>query len=196
MPFLVKIYEPYNYRFDFRSKRYGWQRFTMEFTDVHHRRLNIGKVKEFYVRSFTNGDIVRPSCLSCKYACANRIGDITIGDFWGHERFHLKCDTLSGTSIFAINAEDALKWSDILFGNMRCEEVDYRLASEKNKCLNMPTPKGKNRDLYMQAFKEDRIEKIVRKYKEDNKWLISREKIKLLIPTSIFIFIKKLHNRH
>ncbi len=193
--YLEKQYKTKIVEFDFRSKKYGWQRYTMEFTDSRQRKVNIGKAKEFYVRSFTNGDIIRPSCLSCKYACANRIGDITIGDFWGHERFDLKCDTLNGTSIFTINTEDALKWRDILFENLLCEEIDYRLAAAKNACLNKPTSKGKNRDLYMQAFKENKIEKIVLKYKEENKKLIFREKIKFLIPASIFVFIKKLKSR-
>lgn len=193
---LEKRYKTKIVKFDFRSKKYGWQRYTMEFTDVRNRSVNIGKAREFYIRSFTGGDIIRSSCLSCKYACANRIGDITIGDLWGYEVFDLKCDTCNGTSLFTINNEKAAKWLDVLRENLFFEEIDYSIAVKKNCCLHTPTSQGKNRDIYMQAFKEDKIEKIVSKYEKESKKVILREKLKFLIPVSIFTFIKKIKSQH
>ncbi len=181
--------------FDFRSKKYGWQRFSMEFTDSDKRRVNIGKAREFYIRSFTGGDTIRQSCLSCKYACPNRIGDITIGDFWGHEKLTLKCDISYGTSVFTINTANAMKWRDVLEKKLVCEEIDYSIAVNRNTCLHKATPKGKNRDVFMQALKEDKLEKIVSKYKKDNRVFILRERLRFLIPTSVYIHINKFISR-
>lgn len=181
--------------FDFRSKKYGWKRYTMEFTDAHRKKVNIGKVGEFYIPSFTGGNTIRPSCLSCKYACANRIGDITIGDFWGYEKLDIPCDTCNGTSVFTINTDSAKKWLDILFEKLICEEIDYSIAVNGNMCLKHPTAKGENWDNYMKALKDDRVEEIAANYRIENRKLIHREKLKFFIPTSVFNFLKKAKSR-
>lgn len=36
-----------------------------------------------YFRAFDNKLSLRNSCYNCKFACRERVGDITIGDFWG-----------------------------------------------------------------------------------------------------------------
>lgn len=36
-----------------------------------------------YFVGFLQGLFYRPNCYKCPYACAERVGDITIGDFWG-----------------------------------------------------------------------------------------------------------------
>ncbi len=193
--YLEKRYKTQIVSFDFRSKRFGWPRFTMEFTNSHQRTINIGKEREFYIPSFTGGNIIRQSCLSCKYACANRIGDITIGDLWGYEQLNLSFNTLGGTSLFTINTPNSAKWLDVLLEKLTCEEIDYTLAVQKNTCLRHPTPEGKKRDLYMQALKNDRIEDIALKYRRNKKKTIFRERIKLIIPAALFTRIRKRKSR-
>ncbi len=193
--YLEKKYKTQIVNFNFRSKKYGWQRYTLEFTDAHRHTTNIGKRSEFYIPSFTGGNTIRPSCLSCKYACANRIGDITIGDFWGHEKLDLKCDISDGTSIFTINNERSMKWLDILSKNLIYEKIDYSIAVNGNTCLQNPTPRGKERDIYMQALRDDKIEELALKYQKNNKKTIMREKIKLSVPLSVFTFLMKKKSR-
>lgn len=193
--YLEKRYKTKITDFDFRSKKYGWCRFTMEFTDYNKRTINIGKAKEFYMPSFTGGNIIRPSCLSCKYACANRIGDITIGDLWGYEKFNINCDINNGTSVFTVNNEKAIKLLDIISKNLIFDEVDYNTVVNRNTCLHKPTPEGKKRDLYMQALKDDKIEEIALRYRKNNKKTIIIEKLKFAIPVSVFNSIKKLKSK-
>lgn len=45
--------------------------------------LNTSRYKDFYINSFMDGYTYRDSCYRCTYACGERVGDITIGDFWG-----------------------------------------------------------------------------------------------------------------
>lgn len=39
--------------------------------------------KDLYYKTFFYGYSFRPSCYTCKFARPERVGDITIGDFWG-----------------------------------------------------------------------------------------------------------------
>ena len=39
--------------------------------------------KDFYYRGFMQGITYRDCCYQCPFACPERVGDITIGDFWG-----------------------------------------------------------------------------------------------------------------
>lgn len=193
--YLEKRYKTKIVNFDFRSKKYGWPRFTMAFTDSQHRTVNIGKAQEFYIPSFTGGNIMRESCFSCPYACANRIGDITIGDLWGYEKIKLKMDLYEGASVFTINNTKAEKWLQVLAEKLNFEEIDYILAVEGNHCLRQPTLKGKKRMLYMESIKNDTIEKVALKYRKSHKKQIIIDKLKLLLPTPIFAFMRKIKNK-
>ena len=181
--------------FDFRSKKYGWPRFTMEFTDSRGRTVNIGKAQEFYMPSFTGGNLIRESCLSCPYACANRVGDITMGDLWGYEKIPLTIQLFNGTSLFTLNTPQAEKWFNILSENLNCEEIDYALAVKGNHCLHQPTAKGDKRELYMDAIKNDTIDNMALRYRRSKKKLILREKLRFMIPTRIFASLRKMRKK-
>ena len=66
---------------------------------------------------FLKSYIYRDSCYSCKYACKNRCGDITIGDYWGIEKAHsevlkeneYRLDYKNGISCLIVNTEQGAK---------------------------------------------------------------------------------------
>ena len=177
--------------FDFRSKKYTWQRFTSEFTDSSNKVKNIGKYDEFYMHGFSLGYMMRLSCYECRYATENRIGDITIGDFWGYDKLELSCDKINGISVCMLNSENALKLKGVLEKNMTIEEVDYNIVVNGNTCLRHPTEKGKKWDRYMEAYKNDKIGDLAIRYRKSNVKGRLRAKIKLLIPLNLVNKIKK-----
>lgn len=50
---------------------------------VYRKFLKGPRYKEWYINTFFDGYTYRDSCYNCRYACPERISDITIGDFWG-----------------------------------------------------------------------------------------------------------------
>lgn len=56
-----------------------------------------------YYKSFSDEKTYRECCYSCKYTNTKRIGDITIGDYWGYELFHPERDSSLGISVVLIN---------------------------------------------------------------------------------------------
>ena len=45
--------------------------------------LRASHYRGWYLDAFMDGYTFRDSCYDCPYACSNRVGDMTIGDFWG-----------------------------------------------------------------------------------------------------------------
>ncbi|MGI6007456.1 MAG: Coenzyme F420 hydrogenase/dehydrogenase, beta subunit C-terminal domain [Ruminococcus sp.] len=67
---------------DFRDKKnFGWK--------AHRETVTVGKKEissRLYTKVFYLDTAARPSCFECIYANRDRVGDITIADFWGHEQ--------------------------------------------------------------------------------------------------------------
>ena len=182
--------------FDFRSKKHGWQRFTMEFTNAEGKKKNIGKVDEFYLPAFTMGNTLRESCYVCPFADPRRMGDFTIADLWGYEKIdRLAVSTAKGLSLCTLNTDKAIKLLPILQEGMILQEIDYSLAVKGNTCLRTPTPRGKLREKYMHALKTNSLNEMATRYRERNKKARATAKAKLLIPISLFAYLKKMQAR-
>jgi coenzyme F420-reducing hydrogenase beta subunit len=97
---------------DFRCKHYGWGtpiEVTFDDNTRHTRNWN----EEFYTL-FWSGAGIRTSCNFCQYACLPRVGDITLGDFWGVRdapEYRERLNDNKGTSLLLINND---KGNDIL----------------------------------------------------------------------------------
>ena len=50
---------------------------------VYRQSLTKPRYKDWYINTFFDGFTYRDSCYQCRYACPERVSDITIGDFWG-----------------------------------------------------------------------------------------------------------------
>jgi coenzyme F420-reducing hydrogenase beta subunit len=95
--------------------------------------------------AFLKAFSTRVCCSSCTYAKIPRVGDITIGDFWGIEKHKKELDDGKGTSCVLINSEKGRH----LFKNVRprmtlCEQQKLSIAVSGNGQLSVPTWKNTN----------------------------------------------------
>lgn len=96
----------------FREKSLGWHNCDERFK-VGEKYLK----KSIYRKIFYRDILLRPSCyaaaedtgefyVSCRYAGENRTADITLGDFWGIEKYSARfADDNAGVSVFMANTE-------------------------------------------------------------------------------------------
>ena len=68
------------------------------------RTATVPAYKDAYYMHFIKGSIMRPSCYQCAYAGTRRIGDITLGDYWGVENHHPELDASKGVSAVLVNS--------------------------------------------------------------------------------------------
>lgn len=116
-----------------------------------------------YFRGFYGGLTCRESCYHCKYARPERIGDITIGDFWGLEDLNLQDRGVERASLVLINTEKGEKFfkecEEDLFSVKRTLEE----AINTHVQMNVPTAREKHRDEFEKYYVTDGFEKAINK---------------------------------
>lgn len=79
-----------------------------------------------YLYSFLYGYTYRLSCYKCRFAKIPRQGDITLGDFWGIEKFKPSIDKSSGVSAVLINSEKGSQLWDTVKGALTWEKSNIQ----------------------------------------------------------------------
>ena len=142
---------------DFREKAYwGWgTASSLFFSDDTQFRKDC--FNDLYLKGFLGGLITRKSCGECRYTQMNRVGDFTLGDFWGIGSIDAECDDKKGTSLVFVNSDKARA----LFSTLRstctlCREEDISKVTEVAKTQNgrllCPTPVHPNRAQFFENF--------------------------------------------
>ena len=76
-----------------------------------------------YYYSYLKYRIFNEYCYECKYATNGRVGDITIGDFWGIHKYNKTLDEKKGVSMISVNTEVGRKHFEEIRGE--CIVYDY-----------------------------------------------------------------------
>lgn len=137
----------------FRDKSQGWKKsmaFSIEFQngEIYYGR---GKKDRFFNMFLSNYDL-RECCYACPFTSPERVGDITMGDFWGIDKSkpHLFDD--KGHSVILINSLKGKKCfaesSQLLF----FEKANIEDTSQAK--LRHPTKPDVWRDYYLSSVKK------------------------------------------
>ena len=142
---------------DFRDKKYGWG------TLINISLTNHENVYEYYngnyFRAFLNGLSMRESCFNCKYSHPQRVGDITLGDFWGIASFDKSLDDKKGTSLVLCNSIKGLNlFEKINFMLAKKVFIPYEkvieISTKANAALVRPTWKPEMRKCFFKHLSE------------------------------------------
>jgi coenzyme F420-reducing hydrogenase beta subunit len=108
--------------------------------------------KDLYLSSFMHGDIYRSSCYECHYACQNRIGDLTIGDFWGLNRDTLVHKPPQAVSVILQNTNKGNELIQLISNYTILEKRKFVEAVKGNSQLKAPTVKTKYQTKFRAAI--------------------------------------------
>lgn len=141
---------------DFRDKKYGWGTLlkvtaSNDFTHYDYYNGN-------YFRAFLSGLSMRECCYNCKYAQPKRIGDITLGDFWGIKTFDVLLDDGKGTSLVLCNTKKGKEYLNIISGEFKIKKQIaskqvYSIAEKANAAYVRPTSAPKMRKCFFRHLK-------------------------------------------
>lgn len=95
---------------------------------------------DLYYMAFNDNLCFRDSCFTCKYSSPNRIGDLTIGDFWGlgkKEAFNYKPN--GNVSVVLVNNAQGQRLLDSCSGTYTILERSLEEAIAGNHNLNSPS---------------------------------------------------------
>lgn len=85
LQFQEKSFESAIRSLSFRSKPKGWHNFGMEIRFENGERYFNDLLTDPYIVGFLKNYFLNDACYHCPFAKANRVGDLTIADFWGYE---------------------------------------------------------------------------------------------------------------
>lgn len=85
-----------------------------------------------YGKHFMDGDCYRESCYKCAYANTSRVGDLTVGDFWGIAKSHPSFNSPKGVSSVLTKTEVSTNSGNYV---ARTDEIAFYTAQVKNPIL-------------------------------------------------------------
>ena len=140
--------------YNFRSKeKRGW--------DLYFKASNNRKSKsdygffDPYYNAFLTCKTYRESCYNCRFANSERVGDITLGDYWGIQKFHPEFYDENGVSLVLLNTEKGRN----LFAEISDEVEALKSSLEKavvmNKNLSAPSQRPSCRDSIYDGYDGD-----------------------------------------
>lgn len=112
-------------------------------TDI--KTIGPRQIYDRYTLAFLNELSYTDNCYNCKYACIDRVSDITLGDSWGSD---LATEEERGISLILCQSKKGialLRDSDII-----TKPVDLNNAIRNNHQLSRPSVPNKNRELFFQ----------------------------------------------
>ena len=180
--------------FKFRDKTKGWGMIArLDYANTY--RIIYGRLSS-YVTLFIDGHTYRENCYHCKYASSNRIGDITIGDYWGFQYEHPErkqlYDVKKGVSCIIVNTE----LGEIFMDEMK-EVLTYNISSfdkvaKKNEQLTSPSKVGKYRLQVMDLYKENGYKSVDDFYKVVYRKQIILHTIYNMLPYNVKMWVKRI----
>lgn len=138
----------------------------------------LNNTSDVYYNSFINGKISRESCYNCKYSNENRIGDITISDYWGIEKEHPEFYDEKGVSAIIVNTKQGKKIFSKIKENILLVESNIEKVKRKNQNLIKPTLRYLKRDQVYKNLDNKCFNKII---KENLNYKITLKDIVILI---------------
>ena len=173
--------------YDFRDKSCGWGLDYM--TKTKTKTKTKPSTLDPYYFHFLKGSTYRECCYRCNYCTKERVGDITIGDYWGIEKEHPEFYSTKGVSCLLVNTEKGIRLWNLVKNEFDSLESTFEQVARANHNLSHPTQRTSLRDSIYQHIDDMDI----------NEYFATqlaipfnlKARIKMLLPKWLKIWIKK-----
>ncbi len=172
--------------FNFRSKdKRGWgtQYLLKTKTKTRTKLLSLDK----YGKHFMDGDCYRECCYECSYANTDRVGDITVGDFWGVEKSNPEFASAAGVSAVLINSLQGNQLFERVKENASVIETDLEAILQKQGNLQHPTRRPAGRDDFYERIQDQRFIESLKV------GVCMKERLKTLLPGKLVQMLKRVN---
>lgn len=149
--------------YSFRNKEHGWRGYHIKAVFDNGVVYDDNEISRTYANLFSKDLMIRPSCFYCPYTSLRRVGDITIGDFWGIEKIDNEFSDNQGISLVILNSEKGNK----LFQNIHTDEIvtkEFDTSSLTQPNLYKPTDYGNDYDEFWNDYKKHNYRFVAKKY--------------------------------
>lgn len=145
-------------RYRFRTKEFGWESFICSYQYYRYGKkheVKIASGDDPYFHAFERGTIYQKACYLCRYARAERVGDFTLGDYWGCKDHTPDAYDVNGVSALLVNTDTAEIFFDrFVRNNCKCTEVKLEDILDRQQNLKCPSVRSKEDEEKYQAIEE------------------------------------------
>ena len=158
------------YNIKFRDKKYSWIYYNISINEAVINKKSKSYIGSYYsdpyIRGFLRDYFLRPSCHECKYTNLDRMGDVTMADYWGYKKQQKTDKNFKelGVSLAIINTDKGKKLFNDCKPNLTYFSKTLKDALSTNKSLSEPFPMPYNREAFWNDYRSMSFEKLVKKW--------------------------------
>lgn len=183
-------------KYSFRDKSvWGWScSSSSSHINIESKLKYLGNepIQRAYFNAFIKADNYRESCYVCPYAQSNRSGDITLGDFWGVEKYLPIKDIRKGVSAILVNTPKGQQLLDRIKGKLNLYRTSISDIEQINRTLVEPTPRPVAREQFFKKFHENPEKTLMGYYKPNRKYNLVYALKRNPVTAKTIILVKKI----
>lgn len=148
---------------NFRDKSRGWNPYCVS---IETKQKHIDwAYKNSFVKLFLSDLITNSACYTCQFNKLPRIADLSLGDFWGVDKYDQSMNNNKGLSIILLNSEKGQYWFNQIKKQGLCKEIplDFVIKNNPNIC-GSSKPHAKRKDLFEGINNGKSLKVCVKKY--------------------------------
>ncbi len=148
--------------YTFRNKDKGWAGYHVKAEYDNGNSECESREELTFLTIFSMDVALRPSCYECPYACRERCGDITLGDYWGIHQLDETFADNKGVSLVIPNNNLGEKLISSIFKNPLYKWKEYSNVNQPN--LEHPTLKNLVTDMFWKDYQMKGFLWIIKNY--------------------------------
>lgn len=175
-----------NYEFRNKEKQYWNLGYKIKITFEENEAKFINGDEDIYTNAFSKGIMLREVCYNCKYTNNKRMGDITLGDFWGVDKTYPKLYDKNGVSVILVNTLKGKEILDKIKKEIIIDEVEYEEVENYADTLKQSCERNDERNKIFEKIEKEGIYNILKKK------ISIKSKIKKYIPSMLRLKLKEI----
>lgn len=168
-------------KYNFRDKKTGWDTYSNTVSFEDDKQISELQSNNSYMRLFLSDIALRESCYNCDFKVGNKYSDITLGDFWGVQKYYPEMYNKNGVSAIIINTEKGKRIFESISNNLKYKECELEEIVTGNPSLKSSGKYPKKRKDFFEDLNTINIKKITKKYANNSLIKQIKTKFKKLI---------------
>lgn len=154
----------------FRDKTNGWRDFSLKIDYLSGRSYRKRRFADMYLRGFLKNMDLRPSCYACRFKAGKGRSDLTLGDFWGVERYCPDFSDDLGVSAVLVQSERGKMAFAGISDRMKIREIGADAVECTNTAYIRSVARPPERDAFFAELSEaeedgtKQVGRLLRKY--------------------------------
>ena len=180
---------------NFRYKKPGWSVFSIKADFCNASPYISSKFEDPYLIFFLSDLILRRSCFKCKFASPERVGDITLADFWQYRAKKIKDKSENGVNLVLINTKKGVQYFENIENEIYKEKHSWEEAYTSNLQFTKPVNIPKEYDEFWSIYNQKGFREVLKNFWKPSKKMKYKLSLIAWKRTHEYLFIKKISRK-